>query len=268
MPLTNPITSSLRHLIRTRDHKNLKKKPTLKFKIVGLKQSSGKNNSGKITIFHKGGGHKRKYRKINFYRNNNSNAIVTSIEYDPNRSANIASVYDFEQKTYYYIIAPIDLTVGDIIKSGETLTEQKLGYSVPVRQIPTNSAIHNISLKKNGPSKLSRSAGAYSFILEKNSINCLIYLSSGKKITIPSDCYATLGVVSNDLHLLSQIGKAGRSRWLNIRPSVRGVAMNPIDHPNGGGEGKKSGKKYSPWGKPKKKKSRNNESIKMERSFY
>jgi large subunit ribosomal protein L2 len=253
MEILNPTTSSQRHVIRI-NNKNLNKKPILKFKLTGLKRSSGRNNSGKITSYHKGGGHKKRYRKLDFYRIQNSIGITTSIEYDPNRSANIASIYDLDKENYFYILAPIDLIVGDVVKSGEKLIEQRLGYSMPMEEIPVGSAIHNIALKKYGPAKITRSAGAYSYILDKSSGYCSIQLSSGKKCYVPLSCYATLGIVSNDLHFLSKLGKAGRSRWLNKRPTVRGVAMNPIDHPNGGGEGKKSGKGYTPWGKPKTKK--------------
>lgn len=253
MEILNPTTPSQRHVIKV-NNTNLNKKPTLKFKLTGLKRSSGRNNTGKITSYHKGGGHKKKYRKLNLSRTENSIGMITSIEYDPNRTANIASVYDIEKESYYYILAPIDLIVGDVIKSGEKMTEQRLGYSMPMEEIPIGSAIHNISLKSNGPAKVARSAGAYAFILDKSSGYCSVQLSSGKKTYVALNCYATLGIVSNDLHILSKRGKAGRSRWLNQRPAVRGVAMNPIDHPNGGGEGKKSGKGYSPWGKPKTKK--------------
>jgi large subunit ribosomal protein L2 len=252
MEILNPTTPSQRHVIKI-NNKNLNKKPILKFKLSGLKRSSGRNNIGKITSYHKGGGHKRKYRQLDFCRIQNSIGIITSIEYDPNRSANIASVYDLDKESYYYILAPIDLILGDVIKSGEKLIEQRLGYSMPMEEIPVGSAIHNISLKKGGPAKITRSAGTFSFILDKASGYCSIQLSSGKKTRVALNCYATLGIVSNDLHFLSERGKAGRSRWLNKRPTVRGVAMNPIDHPNGGGEGKKSGKGYSPWGKPKTK---------------
>jgi large subunit ribosomal protein L2 len=253
MEILNPTTPSQRHVIKINNN-SLNKKPILKFKLSGLKRSSGRNNVGKITSYHKGGGHKRKYRQLDFYRVQNSIGIITSIEYDPNRSANIASVYDLDKESYYYILAPIDLIIGDVIKSGEKLIEQRLGYSMPMEEIPVGSAIHNISLKRGGPAKITRSAGTFSFILDKTAGYCSIQLSSGKKTNVPLSCYATLGIVSNDLHFLSERGKAGRSRWLNKRPTVRGVAMNPIDHPNGGGEGKKSGKGYSPWGKPKTKK--------------
>jgi len=253
MEILKPTTPSQRHVIKIND-KNLNKKPILKFKLKGLKRSSGRNNSGRITSYHKGGGHKKRYRKINFYRSVNSTGLITSIEYDPNRSANIASVYDLDKETYYYILAPIDLVVGDVVKSGENLLEHRLGYSMPMQEIPAGLAMHNVAVHRYGPSKITRSAGTYSFILDKASGYCSIQLSSGKKIRLPSDSYATLGIVSNDSHMLSTLGKAGRARWLNKRPTVRGVAMNPVDHPNGGGEGKKSGKGYSPWGKPKTKK--------------
>lgn len=233
--------------------KKLHKIPILKSKLAQLKRSAGKNHSGKITSYHKGGGHKRRYRKINFFRNKACIGLITTIEYDPNRSANIASVYDIEKENYFYILAPLGLIIGDIVKSGEKLLEQRLGYSTPLEEISVGSTIHNIALQKSGYSKITRSAGSYSLVLDKSLGHCLVQLNSGKKINVPSNCYATLGVVSNDLHILSTLDKAGRSRWCNKRPHVRGVAMNPIDHPNGGGEGKKSGKGYSPWGKQKKR---------------
>lgn len=146
------------------------------------------------------------------------------------------------------------MIIGDIVKSGENLIEQTLGYSLPIKEISSGVAIHCLSMQQFGPSKIARSAGTYAYIADKSSKYCQIVLNSGKKIFLPLNCYATIGIVSNDLYILSKKGKAGRSRWLGKRPTVRGVAMNPIDHPNGGGEGKKSGKGYSPWGKPKSKK--------------
>jgi len=247
------------------NNKNLHKNAILKSKLTQLKRLAGRNHSGKITSYHKGGGHKRRYREINFFRNTNSIGLITTIEYDPNRSANIASVYNIEKENNFYILAPLGLTVGDIVKSGEKLIEQRLGYSSPLEEIAIGSVIHNISLQKSGPAKLVRSAGNYAIILDKSLGRCLIQLNSGKKISISTNCYATLGIVSNDLHILSTLNKAGKSRWCNKRPHVRGVAMNPIDHPNGGGEGKKSGRGYSPWGKPKKRKK--HEPVKMERSL-
>lgn len=234
---------------------HLKKKSLLKNKIKGFKNSAGRNNSGKITVRHKGGGNKQKYREINFYRKEVSEGITSSIEYDPNRNSNIASVYDFLNKVFFYILAPKNLEIGDILKSSNT-AEPKLGYSLPIMQIPVGSYIHNISSKSSKPAQISRSAGTFSKLKEKTLNYGVIKLSSGKRKIISSKCYATLGIVSNELFFLSQLKKAGQARWLNKRPTVRGVAMNPIDHPHGGGEGKKSGKNKTPWGKPNSKKSK------------
>ena len=233
--------------------KKLKKSPLLKNHIIGQKNSAGKNNSGKITVFHKGNGHKKKYRKINFARSYDSIGIVTSLEYDPYRSSFIASVYDYLNSTYFYMIAPKNLNIGDIVKSGFN-AELKVGHSLALVKIPIGSFIHNVALKKNEKAQLNRSAGTYSQLIKKTSKFCDIILHSGKQKSISSDCTATIGVVSNEFSLFKTIGKAGRNRWLNKRPTVRGVAMNPIDHPHGGGEGKTSGGRSSvtPWGKPTK----------------
>lgn len=240
-------TSSQRHLIGL-DTKHLKNKPTLKSKLKGIQNCSGRNNSGKITVFHKGGGHKKKYRHINFKRFDECTGITISIEYDPNRNANIAAIYDLTRKKFFYIIAPRNLKVGDIIKSGSNV-DAKLGNSLPLSEIPVGSLIHNISSQAFKPATISRAAGTFSQLQEKFLNFAKIQLSSGEKKLISLKCYATIGVVSNELSFLSKLGKAGRSRWLNVRPTVRGVAMNPIDHPHGGGEGKKSGKGKTPWGK-------------------
>lgn len=229
----------------------LKKKFLLKKKIKGFKNSTGRNNLGKITVNHKGNGHKKKYRQINFYRTKTSIGITSSIEYDPNRNANIASVYDLLNKTFCYILAPKNLQIGDILKCTH-MDEPKLGYSLPMLQIPVGSYLHNISLEVKKPAKISRSAGSFSKLKKKTLNYSVIELSSGKRKIISSKCYATLGIVSNELCFLLQLKKAGQSRWLNKRPTVRGVAMNPVDHPHGGGEGKKSGKNKTPWGKPAK----------------
>jgi large subunit ribosomal protein L2 len=246
-----PFTSSQRHLIQlTLTH--LKKKPLIKNKIKGVTNLSGRNNSGKITVRHKGCGHKKKYRKIEFFRENNFIGIVIGIEYDPNRNANIASVYNLYNNSYIYILAPKNLKTGDIIESGTNI-EPKLGNSLPISEIPVGSYIHNISIKPKNPGQISRAAGTFSQLKEKSLNHAKIELSSGKQKLISSKCYATIGIVSNELFNLTKKGKAGRSRWLNIRPTVRGVAMNPIDHPHGGGEGKKSGKGKTPWGKSTKR---------------
>lgn len=257
-----PMTPSQRHLIKI-NNTHLKKNPLLKSKIKGLKNSSGRNNTGKITSYHRGGGHKQNYRKLESIKGDDVIGIVTSIEYDPNRTANIASIYETVTKTYFYMLAPEHLTIGDIIKSG-TNAENFIGHSLPIYQIPEGSYIHNISIKKNGPRKISRSAGTYANLIERNAEDCTIMLPSGKLCKLSSHCFATLGIVSNESHISRAINKAGRSRWLNKRPTVRGVAMNPVDHPNGGGEGKKSGKNVTPWGKPNYRRNK----IKIKKDFY
>lgn len=245
-----PTTSSRRQLIKLNQKSlNLSKKPILKSKVKGMKNSSGRNNSGKITVFHKGGGVKQKYRKINFSREFNSTAIVCNLEHDPNRHAYIAAVFDFINSNFYYILAPKGLKVGDIIKSGAEI-EPSLGSSLPIFGIPIGIPIYNISPSLRKKALFSRSAGTFSIIKEKTEKHAIIQLSSGELRYISSKCFASIGEVSNELHFLTRLGKAGQSRWLNKRPTVRGVAMNPIDHPHGGGEGKKSGNSKTPWGKP------------------
>jgi large subunit ribosomal protein L2 len=245
-----PTTASRRQLIKLNNKSlNLSKKPLLKTHLAGKKNSSGRNNSGKITVFHKGGGTKKKYRKINFERNYNSTAIVCTIEHDPNRSCYISSVFDFIDKTFYYILTPQNLRIGDIVKSGLKI-EPSLGSSLPISDIPIGTPIHNISPSFSSFGKISRSAGTFSIIKEKTEQYCLIELSSGEQRYISPKCFASIGEVSKELHLLTRLGKAGQSRWRNKRPTVRGVAMNPVDHPHGGGEGKKSGRSVTPWGKP------------------
>lgn len=242
-----PITPAQRHLIQL-NTKHLRNKPSIKKKLKGLKNFAGRNNSGKITVHHKGGGHKKKYRYLNFYRINDSIGITIGLEYDPNRNSSIASIYDIIIKDFYYILAPKNLKIGDIVKSGSN-AEPKIGHSLAISEIPIGSYIHNISPTILKSAKISRSAGTFSIIKEKTMEYAKIELSSGEQKFISTKCYATMGIVSNELVILTQKGKAGRSRWFNKRPTVRGVAMNPIDHPHGGGEGKKSGKGKTPWGK-------------------
>ena len=237
-----------------RKKKYIFKKPLLKKNIIGFKNSAGRNNLGRITIRRRGGGHKTKFRKILFNRfDNTNNGIIISTEYDPNRNSFIACVYDFIEKSYYYILLPKNLKVGDIIKAGSN-SDYKLGNSLILSKIPLGTYIHNVSLRKNNIGQVSRSAGTFSIIIDKNNKHARIKLSSGKHTYVYIDCTATIGVVSNEKHFLNIIHKAGRSRWLNKRPKVRGVAMNPIDHPHGGGEGKTSGGKMqvTPWGLPTK----------------
>lgn len=245
-----PITPSQRQLIKINSkNSSLNKKPLLKKSVHGKKNSSGRNNSGRITIFHKGGGVKKNYRKVNFFRNFNSTGIVCSLEYDPNRSAYIAAIFDFLAYEFFYILAPQNLRVGDIVKSGLEL-EPSLGSSLPLSEIPISTFIHNVSYQAFDKGKISRAAGTYSIIKEKTNTHALIQLSSGEFKSVSLKCFATVGEVSKESYLFTKLGKAGRSRWLNRRPTVRGVAMNPIDHPHGGGEGKKSGHSRTPWGKP------------------
>ncbi len=253
LKLYNPTTPSLRNLIRL-NKKKLSKNPLLKQKIKGLKLKSGKNFSGQLTMFNKGGGHKKRYRIIEFKRADESIGMVTSIEHDPFRSSTIASVYEFSQKKFYYIIASKNLKIGDIIKSGLN-ADIKNSHSLPISKIPVGCLIHNISPKEKYAGQISRSAGTFSQLIEKTSKFGKIKLSSGELRALSIKCFASIGVVSNELALLTTTGKAGRSRWLNKRPKVRGVAMNPVDHPHGGGEGKTSGGRktsVTPWGKPTK----------------
>jgi len=233
--------------------KKLNKVSLVKNLILGKKNVAGRNSFGKISVRHKGGGHKKRYRKIDFIRNEDSIGIVTTLEYDPYRTAFIASVYDFLNQKYFYMIAPKNLNIGDIIKSGFN-AEIKIGHSLALMKIPVGGFIHNISLKENKKGQLTRSAGTSAQLIEKNSKYCRIVLSSGTHKFISPTCQATIGTVSNEFSFFKKIDKAGRSRWLNKRPTVRGVAMNPIDHPHGGGEGKSSGGRSSvtPWGKPTK----------------
>jgi large subunit ribosomal protein L2 len=246
-----PITHSQNQVI-TLNKKGISKKPILKNKISGIKNSSGRNHSGKITVRHIGGGSNHKYRKINFYRTTDSFGIVCSIEYDPNRNSYIASVFDFLTDTFFYIIAPQNLNIGDIIKAGMEV-ETCIGNSLPISEIPIGTAIHNISPAVSKKAQISRAAGTFSILKQKTEEHAIIEISSGELRRISPKCFATIGEVSNELDSFRKLGKAGHSRWLNRRPTVRGVAMNPVDHPHGGGEGKKSGKNLTPWGKPNNK---------------
>lgn len=247
----NPITSSLRQL-KLLNKSNLSKKNPIKYNTLGLINSGGRNNFGRITSYHKGGGHKKLYRKIDFNRID-LEGVVTSIEYDPNRTAHIACIYDSIKNRHSYIICPKNLKVGDLIKSGLNATV-KIGHSLLLDKIPLGSFIHNISIIPGERGKIARAAGNYAQLIQKDKKYAKIKLRSGEQRFIFLNCTATLGVVSNENHSLISLSKAGRSRWLNKRPIVRGVAMNPVDHPHGGGQGKTSGGRPSvtPWGKPTK----------------
>lgn len=233
--------------------KKTKSLPLIKSLLKGLCNSSGRNNLGKITAYHRGGGHKKKYRKVSFSNTNDAVGIVTSIEYDPNRNCSILSVYDLNSKAYSYKLAPKGSRIGDIIKTG-THSELCLGHSMPFKNIPIGSCLHCVSQVICSNGIISRSAGTYTKLKTKTTTVAKIVVSSGDLLHVSVSCCATLGVVSGNPSSLNRNDKAGRSRWLNKRPTVRGVAMNPIDHPHGGGEGKTSGGRTSvtPWGKPTK----------------
>lgn len=219
--------------------------------LAPLKSKGGRNNNGRITTRHQGGGHKRKYRIIDFKRNKDLiPATVATIEYDPNRSANIALLHyaDGEKR---YIIAPKGLTVGQIVFSGET-ADIKVGNALPLKNMPEGTVVHNIELKPGKGGQLARSAGASAQILGIEDKYVIIRLTSGEVRKVLSSCRATVGQVGNEDYNLVNLGKAGRSRWLGIRPTVRGSVMNPNDHPHGGGEGRTPiGRKspMTPWGK-------------------
>ena len=217
-----------------------------------LKNNAGRNNNGRITVRHQGGGHKRQYRVIDFKRNkDNVVATVQTIEYDPNRSANIALVH-YSDGVKAYILAPKGLEVGMTIVSGAD-ADIKIGNALPLENIPVGTVIHNIEMKPGKGGQLIRSAGTSAQVLGKEGKYVLIRLNSGEVRMILASCRATIGSVGNEQHELINIGKAGRSRWMRKRPTVRGSVMNPNDHPHGGGEGKAPvGRKapVSPWGQP------------------
>ncbi len=220
--------------------------------LVTKNKTDGRNNQGKITVRHRGGGVKRKYRLVDFKRiKDGITARVVSIEYDPNRSANIALIsYKDGEKTY--ILAPKDLKVGDIVESGAN-ADIKVGNTLPIENIPVGTFIHNIELKPGKGGQLAKSAGASAQILGREDKYVLIRLSSGETRKILGTCRATVGVVGNEDYSLVKVGKAGRTRYMGVRPTVRGSVMNPNDHPHGGGEGRapvgRSGP-MTPWGKP------------------
>ncbi|KZY17807.1 50S ribosomal protein L2, partial [Alcanivorax sp. HI0035] len=216
-------------------------------------KNGGRNNNGRITTRHKGGGHKQKYRLIDFRRNKDGVVgIVERLEYDPNRSAHIALVkyLDGERR---YILAPKGLQAEDRIQSGED-APIKLGNALPLRNIPLGSTVHNVEMKPGKGGQLARSAGTSVQVLAKDGQYVTLRLRSGEMRKVHADCKATIGSVSNSEHSLRSLGKAGATRWRGVRPTVRGAAMNPVDHPHGGGEGRSSGGRHpvTPWGVPTK----------------
>jgi len=245
-------TSNARRGMSTLINDEITKTTPEKSLVVSAKKSGGRNNQGKITLRHRGGGAKRKYRVIDFKRNkDNIEGIVASIEYDPNRTANIALInyVDGEKR---YIIAPKGLKVGDRIVSGDNV-DIKVGNCLPLDQIPEGTMVHNVELKAGKGAQLARTAGASVQILGKEGKYVLLRLTSGEVRKVLGTCRATIGEVGNADHELVKVGKAGRKRHMGIKPTVRGSVMNPNDHPHGGGEGRTPiGRKgpVTPWGKP------------------
>ena len=247
-----PYTPGTRGLVLV-DKSSLWKGRPKKELVAGKKSTGGRNSSGKITIRHRGGGCKKLYRFIDFLRNKDDVlGTVERLEYDPNRTAFIALIR-YEDGEYSYILAPQRLAVGDQVISGEKV-DVKVGNSMPLKSIPVGSIVHNVELKLGKGGQLIRSAGTYAQIVGRDSGNVILKLSSGEVRLVPGDCRATIGAVSNPDEKNVNYGKAGRWRWKGFRPKNRGSAMNPIDHPHGGGEGKtKSGRHpVTPWGKPTK----------------
>ena len=228
--------------------------------VESQSRTSGRNNNGRITVRHRGGGHKRSYRIIDFKRNKDGiPGRIERLEYDPNRSAHIALVLyaDGERR---YIIAPRGVSEGDSIESGDS-AGIRVGNALSLRKIPVGTVVHCIEMKPGKGGQIARAAGSYVQLVGKDQGYALLKMCSGEQRIVRSDCMATIGAVSNPDHQNQNSGKAGRSRWLGKRPHVRGVAMNPVDHPHGGGEGRTSGGRHpvSPWGKPTKgKRTRNN----------
>jgi large subunit ribosomal protein L2 len=258
----NPTTPSQRHLVIV-DRSELWKGKPVKALTEGLRQKGGRNNSGRITMRYRGGGHKRRYRIVDFKRQkDDAPAVVERLEYDPNRTAFIALIRypDGEQS---YILAPQRLRAGDTVVSGERV-DVKPGNSMPLRNMPLGTIVHNVEMKPGKGGQIARSAGTYVQLVGREQGYALLRMVSGEMRMVRAECRATIGAVSNPDHQNIVIGKAGRNRWLGRKPSVRGVAMNPIDHPHGGGEGKTSGGRHpvTPWGKPTKgKKTRHNKAT-------
>ena len=245
------------------DRSGLYKGKPVKGLTEGLTKSGGRNNYGRVTVRFRGGGHKRSYRLIDFKRTKaDMPATVERLEYDPNRTAFIALI-KYEDGELAYILAPQRLAAGDTVVSGNRV-DVKPGNAMPLANIPVGTIVHNVELKPGKGGQIARSAGAYVQLVGRDQGYALLRLSSGEQRMVPGTCMATIGAVSNPDHSNITIAKAGRNRWLGKRPHVRGVVMNPVDHPHGGGEGRTSGGRHpvTPWGKPTKgKKTRRNKST-------
>ncbi|MGO8868825.1 MAG: 50S ribosomal protein L2 [Alphaproteobacteria bacterium] len=259
----NPVTPSQRGLVMV-DRSELWKGKPVKRLTEGKSSTGGRNNHGHITVWQKGGGHKQRYRVVDFVRRAKwgISATVERLEYDPNRTAFIALVR-YQDGELSYILAPQRLSVGDSVVAGEK-EDIKPGNAMPLASIPVGTIVHNVEMKIGKGGQLARAAGSYVQLVGRDAGYALLKLGSGEVRMVRAECMATIGAVSNADHANIKIGKAGRSRWLGRRPIVRGVAMNPIDHPHGGGEGRTKGGRHpvTPWGiKTKGKRTRKNKAT-------
>ncbi|MGB6085082.1 50S ribosomal protein L2 [Parvibaculum sp.] len=245
------------------DRSGLHKGKPVKSLTEGLTKTGGRNNHGRVTVRFRGGGHKRSYRLVDFKRTKaDIPATVERLEYDPNRTAFIALI-KYDDGELAYILAPQRIAAGDRVVSGNRV-DVKPGNAMPLQNIPVGTIVHNVEMKPGKGGQIARSAGAYVQIVGRDRGYALLRLSSGEQRMVPGACMATIGAVSNPDHANITIAKAGRNRWLGKRPHVRGVVMNPVDHPHGGGEGRTSGGRHpvTPWGKPTKgKKTRSNKAT-------
>ena len=253
-----PTTPSNRYKVLPSFDEITKSRPE-KSLLQPLRKSGGRNNNGRITTRHIGGGHKRHYRLVDFHRSKQEAATVLAVEYDPNRTCRIALV-QYTDGTKSYILAPVGLTVGMTVQSGENVAP-KVGNAMPLKNVPLGTAIHNIEIRPGSGGKVARSAGQQAVLSNRDGEYALVKMPSGEVRRFRVECYCTIGQVGNTQHMNESSGKAGRTRWMGIRPTVRGMCMNPVDHPNGGGEGKSKsggGRQHlkSPWGHVKGQKTR------------
>ncbi len=248
----NPTTPGRRNLVLV-DRSALHKGDPVKKLTHGLSKKGGRNNTGRITARRRGGGHKRRYRMVDFKRRKfGVPAVVERLEYDPNRTAFLALI-KYEDGELAYILAPQRLAVGDTVIAGER-TDVKPGNAMPLNNTPVGTIVHNVEMKPGKGGQIARAGGTYAQFVGRDQGYAILRLNSGEQRVVRGECMASIGAVSNPDNANIKLGKAGRKRWLGKRPSVRGVAMNPVDHPHGGGEGRTSGGRHpvTPWGKPTK----------------
>ncbi|WP_038036382.1 50S ribosomal protein L2 [Thermopetrobacter sp. TC1] len=249
-----PVTNGMRGLVLV-DRSELYRGKPVKQLTEGKHSTGGRNNYGRITARHRGGGHKRRYRRIDFRRaRKDVPAKVLRLEYDPNRTAFIALIEYEDNGELSYIIAPQRLAPGDVVMASDNALDVKPGNAMPLSVMPIGTIVHNVELKPGKGGQLARAAGTYAQLVGRDAGYALLRLKSGEMRMVRAECMATVGAVSNPDHMNQNLGKAGRARWLGRRPHTRGVAMNPVDHPHGGGEGRTSGGRHpvTPWGKPTK----------------